>query len=135
MLGSRSPSSTTGLGAPPAQGRRSAWRRSNNRRVVIQRREPMVVMADGLGAGTRKVAAHPWVAGVRVDRQLPSVLSIEIVERQAVAVAVLGGLYLVDPAGRPFKRATMEEADGLPVITGLSRDQYTETRDATEAAF
>jgi cell division protein FtsQ len=82
-----------------------------------------------------RVARHPWVATVRVRRQLPSALVIEVVERRAVASALLGTLYLIDASGRPFKRATLDEADGLPVITGIARDQYTLARIATEAAF
>ena len=31
----------------------------------------------------------------------------------------MGALYLLDETGHPFKRATLEEADGLPVITGV----------------
>jgi cell division septal protein FtsQ len=58
-----------------------------------------------------------------------------VVERRAVASALLGTLYLIDASGRPFKRATLDEADGLPVITGIARDQYTLARIATEAAF
>jgi cell division protein FtsQ len=82
-----------------------------------------------------RIAQHPWVGEARVRRQLPSALRIELAERRAAAVAALGGLYLIDEAGRPFKRATMAEADGLPVITGLDRDQYVDHRAAVEAAF
>jgi len=82
-----------------------------------------------------RVAAHPWVASARVRRELPSVLAIDVVERHAAAVAVLGGLYLIDDSGRPFKRATLEEAEGLVLLTGLTRNQYATLRDASEAAF
>ena len=82
-----------------------------------------------------RVAGHPWVASARVRRELPSVLAIDVVERSAAAVAVLGGLYLVDASGRPFKRATLEEAEGLVLLTGLTRTQYASLRDASEAAF
>jgi cell division protein FtsQ len=82
-----------------------------------------------------RVAEHPWAAEVRVQRRLPSVLRFEITERRAVATVNLGGLYLVDDKGRPFKRATMAEADGLPVLTGLERSQYVDQRAASEAAF
>ena len=54
---------------------------------------------------------------------------------RAAASALLGTLYLIDETGRPFKRATLEEADGLPVITGVSRETYTLDRVAAEAAF
>jgi len=82
-----------------------------------------------------RVAEHPWAAEVRVMRRLPSVLRFQVTERRAVATVNLGGLYLVDENGRPFKRASMTEADGLPVLTGLERSQYVDHRGASEAVF
>jgi cell division protein FtsQ len=82
-----------------------------------------------------RVAEHPWIAEARVRRELPSGLHIDLVERRAAAVVALGALYLIDESGRPFKRATMEEADGLPVITGVERALYVDARAASEAAF
>jgi cell division protein FtsQ len=92
----------------------------------------LAVDTDSVAA---RVATHPWVATVRVRRQLPSALAIDVVERRAVASALLGTLYLIDEAGRPFKRATLDEADGLPVLTGIGREHYTASRAAAEAAF
>jgi cell division septal protein FtsQ len=82
-----------------------------------------------------RIASHPWIATARVRRELPSVLAVEVTERRAVATAMLGALYLLDAEGHPFKRATFEEADGLPVITGLTREQYAGLRGASESAF
>lgn len=82
-----------------------------------------------------RLTTHPWILAARVRRELPSTLSIEVTERRAVASALLGALYLLDDAGRPFKRATFAEADGLPVITGVSRDQYAAVRSTSEAVF
>jgi cell division septal protein FtsQ len=93
------------------------------------------LLAVDTDAVAARVARHPWVATVRVRRQLPSALVIDVVERRAVASALLGTLYLLDDAGRPFKRATLDEADGLPVITGVPRETYTIDRNSTEAAF
>jgi cell division protein FtsQ len=93
------------------------------------------LLAIDTDAVAARVATHPWVQTVRVRRQLPSALAIDVVERRAVASALLGTLYLIDDAGRPFKRANLDEADGLPVITGIARDQYTLARAASEAAF
>jgi cell division septal protein FtsQ len=93
------------------------------------------LLAIDTDAVAARVATHPWVQTVRVRRQLPSALAIDVVERRAVASALLGTLYLIDESGRPFKRATLDEADGLPVITGVARDQYTLARAASEAAF
>jgi cell division protein FtsQ len=82
-----------------------------------------------------RLAAHPWILAARVRRELPSTLAIEVTERRAVASALLGALYLLDAEGRPFKRATFTEADGLPVVTGVTRDQYAAVRSTSEAVF
>jgi cell division protein FtsQ len=82
-----------------------------------------------------RLATHPWIASARVRRELPSVLAIDVIERRAPATALMGALYLLDDNGRPFKRATFEEADGLPVITGVTREEYAALRAASEAAF
>jgi cell division septal protein FtsQ len=82
-----------------------------------------------------RLATHPWILAARVRRELPSTLAIEVTERRAVASALLGALYLLDADGRPFKRATFAEADGLPVVTGVTRDQYAAVRSTSEAVF
>jgi len=93
------------------------------------------LLAVDADAVAKLLASHPWIASARVRRELPSVLAVEISERHAVASALLGALYLLDAEGRPFKRATFEEADGLPVITGVTREQYAALRQASEAVF
>ena len=60
---------------------------------------------------------------------------IDVTERHAAAVAVIGGLYLIDDKGHPFKHATLEEADGQIVVTGISRPEYAALPGASEAAF
>ena len=109
------------------------------------RREELLALAGVtlgdklLGIDTDAVAArlatHPWVAAAQVKRHLPSVLHVDLVERHAAAVVSLGGLYLVDDNGRPFKRARMDEADGLPVLTGIGREPYAKLPEASAAAF
>jgi cell division protein FtsQ len=105
-----------------------------------------IVAAAGVTLGDRllsldtdavaaRLARHPWITAARVRRELPSTLVIEVTERRAAAVAALGGLYLVDGNGHAFKPATLEEADGLVVVTGLSREQFAGRRDASESAF
>lgn len=217
MLGAESSASLGGRAAPappPERARRGLFRTTRNRRAVVQRREPVLLVADAVtvvgrqlwavlrvvgkvvvtlaiaaalvlagriavhhvmasprfalvdlqvslsghlsreevlelaqvaegdrlleidtDAVAARVAAHPWVKSARVRRQLPSSLAIDITERRAAAAVTLGSLYLVDEHGHPFKRASMEEADGLPVITGADRGRYAEVKEATEAAF
>ena len=93
------------------------------------------LLAVDADAVAKLLASHPWIASARVRRELPSVLAVAITERHAVASALLGALYLLDADGRPFKRATFDEADGLPVITGVTREQYAALRHASEAVF
>jgi len=113
--------------------------------TIHVRRDEILALA-GVGKGARllavdtdavaaRIASHPWVAGVYVSRQLPSALRIEVTERRAAAAVSLGALYLIDGSGRPFKRATMDEADGLAVLTGIERAQYVGHGAASEAAF
>jgi cell division protein FtsQ len=109
------------------------------------RREDLLVLA-GVAVGDKllsvdtdavaaRLATHPWVARAQVKRDLPSVLHIDLVERRVAAVASLGGLYLVDENGRPFKRARMDEAEGLPVLTGIGRESYAKLPEASAAVF
>ena len=109
------------------------------------RREELLALA-GVALGDRllsidtdavaaRLATHAWIVAARVKRHLPSVLHIELVERRAAAVASLGGLYLVDENGRPFKRARMDEAEGLPVLTGIGREQFAKLPEASAAVF
>lgn len=82
-----------------------------------------------------RVARHPWVLSVHVERKLPATLRIDVVERTAVAVAMLNGLYLVDADGHAFKRATTAEAVGRVILTGIERGQYAESPDVVRAAY
>jgi cell division protein FtsQ len=105
-----------------------------------------IVARSGVSLGSRllaldtdQVAArltrHPWIAAARVRRELPAALVIEVTERHAAAVAVIGGLYLLDERGHPFKHATLDEADGHVVVTGITRAEYAGLPRASEGAF
>jgi len=101
--------------------------------AAVEIGDPLLTVDPDRVAG--RLATHPWIASARVRRELPSVLAVDVTERHAPATALMGALYLLDDNGRPFKRATFEEADGLPVITGVTREQYAAVRGASEAAF
>ena len=69
-----------------------------------------------------QLTKNPWVANVRVRRNFPHSLAIDIVERQPVGVVSMGYLYYLDSRGDIFK--PLQEGDSLdfPVITGLAED-------------
>lgn len=84
----------------------------------IDRGDQMVDL-DPEGAAS-DVADLPWIDDVRVIRDWPSAVRIEVSEREAVAVveAASGGLLLVDATGRLLE-ATREQAsrvmlEGVP---------------------
>ena len=75
---------------------------------------------------------HPWVASAEVRRTLPPALEVKVTERRAAALVDLGGLYLVDAEGEVFKRALPGDGLDLPVVTGITRDDWVERRAEVE---
>lgn len=67
-------------------------------------------------------AQVPWVKTAHVDRTLPDRLHITIEERTFGGLALLGGLWLVDEEGVPFKPLEHEQGMDRPVVTGLGDD-------------
>jgi cell division septal protein FtsQ len=84
------------------------------------------VFATNLDTVTSRLRSTPWIASASARRVLPDKLVVDVREHAPAAVVDLGGLYLVDPTGHPFKRAQLDhgDGDGLPVITGISRATY-----------
>jgi len=90
------------------------------------------LLTADVDAVQQALSRHPWVARVEVRRSWPPALTVRVVERHAAALVDLSGLYLVDEAGEPFKRATAGDGLDLPLVTGLSRADYVQRRDAVE---
>jgi cell division protein FtsQ len=90
------------------------------------------IFTTNIGNVERALAQHPWIATAEAHRELPHTLVIEVSEFAAVAVTTLesGETYLLDSTGKPFKRATTEEAAGLPRVTGLDRADFAADRTA-----
>jgi cell division protein FtsQ len=81
-----------------------------------------------LARAGRRIEAHPWVASARLTRRLPGEVLATIVEHRPAALVQLGGLYVLDDEGRLFKRAAPEDGLDLPIVTGLSREAWTERK-------
>ncbi len=101
-------------------------------------RLPVHTGDNSLAASPSDVAAallaDPWIATAEAHRVLPRTLVIEVTEHVPVALVGLDeNLYVVDAAGRPFKRASLASGDGagLPVITGVARSAYAGDPDGT----
>lgn len=62
-----------------------------------------------------------WVSSARVTRELPGTLRVEIVERDAYAVAILGDRpWLVTREGEPFTEIQQDDPYDLPILSGVS---------------
>jgi cell division protein FtsQ len=63
----------------------------------------------------------PWVSSARVTRELPGTLRVELTERDAYAVAILGDRpWLVTREGEPFTEIRLDDPYDLPVLSGVS---------------
>jgi cell division protein FtsQ len=93
------------------------------------------VFAVDTAAVEARLLDDPWIAKVRVRRELPRTLVVDVTEEAPAALLDLDGLYLASADGRPFKRALTEhgEGAGLPVVTGVGRDVYAADPDGTAA--
>ncbi|HSC89111.1 MAG TPA: FtsQ-type POTRA domain-containing protein [Polyangiaceae bacterium] len=67
------------------------------------------------------ILKNPWIETARVTRRLPGNVRVEIRERAARALWILGDQsWLVSADGVPFKRLEPQDPHDLPVLTGLS---------------
>ncbi len=83
------------------------------------------LFAIDTSAAEARLLGNPWLKQVRVGRELPGTLRIEVVEREAVATTTLDdGLYLVTPEGEPFKAVERGDPIDLPVVTGVTTRDF-----------
>lgn len=69
------------------------------------------------------IKTNPWVRDVRMGRELPNRLVIEIEERRPVAlISHEQNIYLLDEEGIIFKNLDHGDRVDLPVMTGFSED-------------
>ena len=78
---------------------------------------------------------NPWIEQAEAVRRLPGELTIRVVERKPRALVNLDVLYLVDDAGKVFKRWVRGDPVPSPVITGISREEYLQSPNAEEAVL
>lgn len=75
------------------------------------------------------ITTDPWIEQATVSRKLPSTIQINVVEREARALAAIGGdLYLATRDGDLFKRAGAGDPEDLPLVTGFLPEQIANDR-------
>lgn len=87
------------------------------------------LLALDLRTAEQRLVQNPWVRSVRLARRLPHTLRVDLVEREAVALASLdGALFLVGPDAEPFKAWAQGDIEDLPVLTGVTLDALAKDR-------
>lgn len=99
-----------------------------------------IAAAGGIGVGNNifaldpesaamAIGTDPWIEQAKVTRKLPSTIQINVVEREARALAAIGGdLYLATRDGDLFKRAGVGDPEDLPLVTGILPEQVAKDR-------
>jgi len=88
---------------------------------------------EGTGA---TITNDPWIEKAQVTRTLPTTVRITITEREAFAVATIGGeLYLVTRDGDIFKRADEGDPLDLPYVTGITPEKVASDRPGVVASL
>ncbi len=64
---------------------------------------------------------HPWVASASLRRSPPHTVSIELKEREPIALVKTDAMYVMDGGGNIFARYSRADQVDLPVVTGLER--------------
>ncbi len=93
-----------------------------SRQAVIDRAgiEPGAnILAVNLSVARRRLQADPWIADVRISRELPSTIVIDVREHRPVAVMDWRGGLLIDSRRCIFKRLEVTDPVSLPVISGV----------------
>lgn len=83
-----------------------------------------LIFIDRSGAATRIKSRLPYIDTVVVHRTLPSTVTIEITESQALAyIAVEGELWVLDRKCKALSKTTSSETDDLIQVVGLTVDK------------
>ncbi|HEY3496668.1 MAG TPA: FtsQ-type POTRA domain-containing protein [Polyangiaceae bacterium] len=89
------------------------------------------LLAFDTAQAERRLLENPWVSSARVTRELPGTLRVELAEREASAIAVLGDRpYLVTREGEPFKPIQPDDPSDLPIVSGVGAADLARDRAA-----
>lgn len=82
-----------------------------------------------------QLARNPWIETVKVRRYFPHTLTIELTEREPVAVVNMGYLYYLDKNGDVFKPLTAGDSLDFPVLTGINEEDMGKDPAGAKAAL
>jgi cell division protein FtsQ len=97
--------------------------------------EGMNIFAIEVKQVERKIEALSWIDTADVVRAVPDRISVEVQEHQPVAIISLESPYYVNNKGEVFKRVQPGESVDLPVLTGISRNEFQTDNQNVKAAI
>ncbi len=79
------------------------------------------ILSVNLATTRKRLLADPWIAEATVSREIPSGLHMHIREEVPLALLDMGAGegFLINPAGKVFKRWDGADSDALPRVQGL----------------
>jgi cell division protein FtsQ len=78
---------------------------------------------------------NPWIESVRVKRYFPHSLTIEVREREPVAIINVGYLAYLDAKGNVFKPLNDGDSLNYPIVTGVTEEDLSRDPTATKKAL
>ncbi|MBI2354390.1 MAG: FtsQ-type POTRA domain-containing protein [Deltaproteobacteria bacterium] len=82
-----------------------------------------------------QLTRNPWVETVHIRRYFPDGLSIDVTEREPLAVVNMGFIYYLDKNGTVFKVLNKGDRLDYPVITGFSEEDLSSDPAGTRKAL
>ncbi len=106
--------------------------------------EPELVILSGAKTGSNlltlslqqiesNLKQYRWIQGVKLTKDFPGRLLIEVTEQEPVAVVSFGELYYVNREGELFKKMSAADPKDFPVISGISREEFEQHPDSSRA--
>ncbi len=97
-------------------------------RVYAGVREGQSMLDIDVDQAAEALSTHPWIKQARVGRNLEGVFTISVVEYEPRMIVLLDASYLADGEGVLFKQVARGDGVDLPVLTGLTRDDFGSVR-------
>ena len=95
------------------------------------------ILSVNLATTRKRLLADPWIAEATVSREIPSGLHIDI--REEVPLALLdmgdGQGFLINAAGKVFKREDGSESSAMPRVEGLDHSDLPVSGQPASEAF
>ncbi len=82
------------------------------------------IFSIDLKKARQSILKDPWIRDVSIERRLPDVIAIHIIEYEPFALTRIGkNIFLVDKYGTPFKPLEPKDAFSGPIITGIELEK------------